>query len=988
MKTLTLFIALTTLPVTSIFSQTDFITTWNLANPGIVPTQLSFDVNTTGIATYSWVAMPSGFVGTGTFTGTNITITGLPLSNVITLSISPNNFNRININNGADKKRLTNLNQWGTTAWSTMQNAFTGCNYLNITATDVPNLTGVSNMSYMFASCSVLNGPSNIGTWNTAAVTDMSNMFQLAQAFNQPIGTWNTAAVTNMSRMFHSAQTFNQPIGTWNTAAVTNMNGMFVSAFNFNQPIGIWNTSAVADMNGMFADADNFNQPIGTWNTAAVTDMSSMFYGAGSFNQPIGTWNTVAVTNMGYMFAFTTAFNQPIGMWNTAAVTKMNTMFRYAHAFNQPIGTWNTAAVTDMHDMFESAQPFNQPIGTWNTAAVTNMSRMFSSDSAFNQPIGAWNTAAVTDMNYMFESTKAFNQPIGNWNTAAVINMSNMFYYASAFNQPIGTWTLAPTVNLSLILSGCAMDCNSYSATLTGWASNVYTPYGRNLSAHSLNYSSTASTARNTLLVTKSWTITGDNSVFTPTVTVSVNSGSICSGNSFTIVPSGSITYSYSSGSAVVSPTASTSYSVIGISAAGCLNSNTAVSSVTVNPILPITVLGTNSVCIGSSNSYTATGAATYTWSTGATTPSITVSSTVSASYNVIGVDALGCSRAGTVNLIIDNTCADVWPGDANSDGVADNLDVLELGLHIGQTGSNRFITSNLWQSYFANNWVGTLSGGKNVNHSDCNGDGTINQSDTLAIYNNYGLTHAFKPSGPTVVDPQLNISSDQSFVEKGKWGTASVYLGDAVNPINNVNGVAYTLNYDNSLIEADSVYLDYPISFINTSNQNLHFRKRNFASGVLYTATTHTTNTNVSGNGKIALVHFKIKSSLAVDAPLNFSISQGNSSNASGAIVPLTLGSASVLAVGASVGLSTYNNMNTVTIFPNPTNGILNIDVNLFNENMCVIVYNALGQPVLTDVFTTKSLKLNTSALTNGFYFIVVMSHNKTLTRSKFVKE
>jgi sugar lactone lactonase YvrE len=534
------------------------------------------------------------------------------------------------------------------------------------------------------------------------------------------------------------------------------------------------------------------------------------------------------------------------------------------------------------------------------------------------------------------------------------------------------------------------MDVSSGTPTSWSWSFPGATVPTFTIQSPIVSYP-TAGTYSVTLIVTN---LLGSSTPYTQTITVNpaplvtVNSGSICAGQSFTIISSGASTYSYSGGSYIVSPTATSSYSVVGTNSLGCAGTNTAVSNVLVNSTPSVTVLGTNSVCIGTSNSYTASGATSYTWNTGATTPSVSVSATVSASYSVIGVDALGCSNTSTINLIVDNTCADVWPGDANSDGIADNLDVLELGLHMGQTGVNRATTSNLWQSYFSNNWVGTITSGKNVNHSDCNGDGTINQSDTLAIFNNYGLTHAFKPSGPTVIDPQLNIISDQSFVEKGKWGTASVYLGDPVNPINNINGVAYTLNYDNSLIETDSVYLDYPISFINAGNQNLHFRKRNFTGGVLYTATTHTTNTNVSGNGKIATIHFKIKSSLAVDAPLNFSISQANSADASGAVVPLTVGTTSVLAVGASVGLITYDNLNRVTIYPNPTNGVLNIEVNSFNENMSVIIYNALGQPVLTDAFTTKTLKLNTSVLTNGFYFIDVMSNNKTLTRSKFVKE
>lgn len=328
------------------------------------------------------------------------------------------------------------------------------------------------------------------------------------------------------------------------------------------------------------------------------------------------------------------------------------------------------------------------------------------------------------------------------------------------------------------------------------------------------------------------------------------------------------------------------------------------------------------------------------------------------------------------------NTSSNVWPGDANSDGTADNLDVLELGLHYMQTGAPRASVSNTWQSYFANNWAGTISNGKNLNHSDCNGDGTIDDNDTLAIFNNYGLTHAFKPEQTNTVNPQLSIVPDQASVLKGTWGTASIYLGDASVNINTINGVAFTVDFDNTLIEANSIYIEYQNSFLD-AGQNLHFRKLDFANGKIFTATTHTINNNVSGNGLIAKLHYQIKSNLTTDEVLNIGLSQANQSNASGVITPVTTGTGTLMAIGASVGLQELNG-NMISISPNPTNGSLTIRSK--TELQKIEVITVTGQILLSETPTNVSHTVQLDDFANGIYFVNLYQNNRIVKREKVV--
>lgn len=407
--------------------------------------------------------------------------------------------------------------------------------------------------------------------------------------------------------------------------------------------------------------------------------------------------------------------------------------------------------------------------------------------------------------------------------------------------------------------------------------------------------------------------------------------------------------------------------------------------SILLNNIKPSLVIsGSNSICIGSNISLSVSGAASYSWSTGDTTNAITFTSTGTSSYSVIGTGINYCYNTQTISVLVENTCQDVWSGDANSDGRADNLDILELGLHYTQTGAPRTTISNTWQSYVANNWPTTITNGKNLNHSDCNGDGIIDDNDTLAIYNNYSLSHAFKPIQTNTVSAQLSIVPDQIAVAKGMWGSASIYLGDNANSINNINGVAFTVDFDNTLIEPNSIYIEYQNSFLDVANQNLDFRKLNFSIGKIYTATTHTITANVSGFGKIATLHYQIKANLNTDEVLNIGLLDANLSDASGTIIPLTSGTSTLIAMGSSVGINKISENSFFTISPNPSNGrFLVSSLHSFEK---LEVCSVTGQVVLSVQVNDNQSHLNLENMSNGIYFLKVYKDNKQISMLKLI--
>lgn len=139
----------------------------------------------------------------------------------------------------------------------------------------------------------------------------------------------------------------------------------------------------------------------------------------------------------------------------------------------------------------------------------------------------------------------------------------------------------------------------------------------------------------------------------TPTVTV--NSGTICSGATFTQIASGATTYVYSSLFPTVSPTLAGqyTYSVTGTGTNGCV-SNTAISTLTVYALPSLTATATRTaICLKESVSITASGANTYTWSNALVGPSITVSPNTTTVYIVTGADIHGCANSSSASVLV-----------------------------------------------------------------------------------------------------------------------------------------------------------------------------------------------------------------------------------------------------------------------------------------------------------------------------------------------
>jgi uncharacterized repeat protein (TIGR01451 family) len=356
-----LFLASTLFTIFICQAQQPFITTWEVTQDDLEITIPTFPANIVDYGYNYSVDFGDGTVLNNQAGNTTHIYNSPGIYQVIISGDFPY-FYSSGDSNLLNKNQIISIDQWGDIPWMNMRQAFKNCINLQINATDVPNLSNVTDMSEMFYGCDSLN--TNINDWDVSNVTNMSEMFHSAISFNQSLNNWDVSNVTDMSEMFRSAISFNQPLNNWDVSSVQTMRNMFEFT-PFNQNIDAWNVSNVSDMSRMFKHS-KFNQPLNNWDVSSVTYMRFLFHDNEDFNQPLGNWDVSNVTDMTRMFYYAKAFNQNLNDWDVSSVSSMDGTFSHATNFNYSLDNWDVSNVIDFQHMFHAASSFNQSLENWN----------------------------------------------------------------------------------------------------------------------------------------------------------------------------------------------------------------------------------------------------------------------------------------------------------------------------------------------------------------------------------------------------------------------------------------------------------------------------------------------------------------------------------------------------------------------------------------------------------------------------------------------
>ena len=251
--------------------------------------------------------------------------------------------------------------------------------------------------------------------------------------------------------------------------------------------------------------------------------------------------------------------------------------------------------------------------------------------------------------------TTSNNSITGTWSPALNNTATTTYTFLPTAGQCASTATMTITVNPNITptFSQVAPICSG--ATLTA------------LPTTSINgITGTWSPALNTTATTTyTFTPTAGQCATTASMTISVNSlpvlsplgttTTICLGQSTTLSVSGAASYLWNTGSSsssiTVNPTSNSTYSITGTGVNGCEKIET--FTVQVNSLPTITISGNTTICNGTSTTLIASGATTYSWSTGSNLNQITVNPSSNTSYTVTGTDSNSCSNTKTINVLV-----------------------------------------------------------------------------------------------------------------------------------------------------------------------------------------------------------------------------------------------------------------------------------------------------------------------------------------------
>jgi gliding motility-associated-like protein len=643
------------------------------ASPTIICLGNSSTLTATGGSTYTW--SPGGLTGasvtvnpsaTTLYTVTAENSLGCTKTETVSLAVSIPTITTVSSPTALCAGSTATLTGSGASTYTWQPGSLTGSTVAvsppattvyTVTGTSVEGCTNTATFSLTVNSIPTLTAAAAASTICAGNTTTLGATGALTY-------TWNPGAATGFTVMVSPSATTIYTVTGENALGCTGATTVSVDVIPNINVTAVSSSTAIcagssATLTGGGATSYTWDPGSTTGSTTVVTPSTTTIYTVTGSNGICTNTSTISVT-VNPTPTITASSNPTIICVGSTATLTASGASTY---------TWNPGTITgttvtvspattttytvDAVDIMGciATQTVDVTVGSPTVSATASSNTICSGQSTTLTASGAalytWNPGALTGAVAVVSPTAT---------TTYTVDGDNGF-------GCLGSNTITVTVNTTPTLSISATSttlCSVGAITLTATGGTTYTwsPISAN----------TASVIDNPT-VTTTYTVNSDNGTgcigtetitihvgTNPTLTLSASAGTVCLGNTATLNASGAASYTWNPGAltgstAVVSPVANTTYTVIGDNGIGCTSSETI--TISVGASLSVTAsTSSNTLCSGSSATLTGSGATSYTWNPGAIAGSTTVvSPTVSTTYTVDADNGTGCVANSTVTI-------------------------------------------------------------------------------------------------------------------------------------------------------------------------------------------------------------------------------------------------------------------------------------------------------------------------------------------------
>jgi hypothetical protein len=416
-------------------------------------------------------------------------------------------------------------------------------------------------------------------------------------------------------------------------------------------------------------------------------------------------------------------------------------------------------------------------------------------------------------------------------------------------------------------------------------------------------------------------------------------------------------------------PSVNTSYIVTGTDNNGC--QNTSMITVMVNALPVVTAaVSTATICSGTADTLSASGATTYTWSSNAgsaNTASVSISPSANDTYTVTGTDNNGCQNTNAVSVTVNSlpTVTAVANSTVICTGTSDVLTASGANTYTWSSNAGSANTASVSVSPSANDTY-TVTGTDN--------NGCQNTNMVSVTVNSLPAVAAVATSTAicTGASDVLTASGANTYTwssNAGSANTASVSVSPSANDTYTVAGTDGNGCTNTDMVSVAVNSLPSVTATITSTTVCLGMADTLNASG----ATTYTWSSN-AGSANTASVSV---SPVANDTYTLTGTDVNGCANTS---------TVSVIVNSCSTGINGQFNQ-LVAIYPNPSRGMFTVETRNLAENTTLVIYDCIGQIAYTQQLV-KAIETVDLKLAAGIYTLKLQSSQGVVSQRIMIQQ